>query len=434
MTAMSKDAVKIQRLEIENVKRVKAVSLEPTASGLTVIGGKNKQGKTSVLDAIAWALGGDRFKPSQPGREGSVTPPHLSVTLSNGLVVERKGASSALKVIDPQGNKGGQQLLNEFVEALALDLPRFMESSAKEKAATLLRIIGVGDKLYELEQAEERLYNQRHSIGQIADQKKKAADEMSSHPDAPAEAVSASELIRQQQEILTRNGENRKLREQVAQVQAQFDSTDAELKAARALVERLADQREVLRADLATAQKTAKELTDESTEALEKSIAEVDEINAKVRVNQAKSLLEDEAANYRGQYDAMTEQLEEVRHEKVALLDGADLPLPGLGVEAGELTFNGHRWDAMSGSEQLRVATAIVRKLNPECGFVLLDKLEQMDLDTLREFGTWLTEQGLQVIATRVSTGDECSIVIEDGFATTANNTPAETGWKAGEF
>ena len=71
----------------------------------------------------------------------------------------------------------------------------------------------------------------------------------------------------------------------------------------------------------------------------------------------------------------------------------------------------------MSGSEQLRVATAIVRCLNPECGFVLLDKLEQMDLQTLSEFGAWLEANGLQAIATRVSTGDECSVIIEDGWA-----------------
>ena len=70
----------------------------------------------------------------------------------------------------------------------------------------------------------------------------------------------------------------------------------------------------------------------------------------------------------------------------------------------------------MSGSERLRVATAIVRKLNPQCGFVLLDKLEQMDLATLEEFGRWLEQEGLQAIATRVSTGDECSIIIEDGY------------------
>ena len=77
----------------------------------------------------------------------------------------------------------------------------------------------------------------------------------------------------------------------------------------------------------------------------------------------------------------------------------------------------------MSGAQQLKVATAIVRKLNPQCGFVLLDKLEQMDLDTLTEFGRWLEQEGLQAIATRVSTGDECSIVIEDGYVQGASTT-----------
>lgn len=168
-------SVKISSLEIENVKRVKAVQLTPAENGLMIIGGKNNQGKTSVLDAIAWALGGDRLKPSQAVREGSVIPPHMEVTLSNGIKVVRSGNNSTLKVIDPDGNKGGQQLLNEFVEQFALDLPKFLDRSSKEKADTLLRIIGVGDKLYELETEEQKLYNQRHTIGQIADQKKKYA-------------------------------------------------------------------------------------------------------------------------------------------------------------------------------------------------------------------------------------------------------------------
>lgn len=80
-------SVKINKLEIENVKRVRAVKVELTAAGLTVIGGRNNQGKTSVLDAIAWALGGNRYRPSQPQREGSVIPPSLKVTLSNGIIV-----------------------------------------------------------------------------------------------------------------------------------------------------------------------------------------------------------------------------------------------------------------------------------------------------------------------------------------------------------
>ena len=88
-----------------------------------------------------------------------------------------------------------------------------------------------------------------------------------------------------------------------------------------------------------------------------------------------------------------------------------------LSVEEGELTYNGAKWDCMSASEQLRVSVAIVRRLNPECGFVLMDKQEQMDEQTLREFGEWLEQEGLQVIATRVSTGGECSVIIEDGYS-----------------
>ena len=132
--------VKINHLEIENVKRISAVAMEPTENGLTVIGGNNGQGKTSVLDAICWALGGDRNKPSNPTREGSTVPPRIKITLSNGLIVERAGKNSALKVIDPSGRKSGQQLLNEFVEELALNLPRFLHSTSKEKANTLLQI------------------------------------------------------------------------------------------------------------------------------------------------------------------------------------------------------------------------------------------------------------------------------------------------------
>ena len=193
--------VKINELELENVKRIKAIKVEPSERGLTIIGGRNNQGKTSVLDSIAWALGGNRFRPSQAARDGSVIPPHLRVKLSNGIVVERAGKNSDLKVIDPDGRRAGQQLLDEFVEQLALDLPRFMQSSSKEKANTLLQIIGVGDQLYALDRQEAELYSRRHAIGQIADQKTKFAKEMPDFPGVPNEPVSASELIRQQQDI-----------------------------------------------------------------------------------------------------------------------------------------------------------------------------------------------------------------------------------------
>lgn len=402
-------SVKINELQIENVKRIKAVKLEPTKNGLTIVGGRNNQGKTSVLDSIAWALGGDRFKPSQANREGSVVQPYLKITLSNGIVVERAGKNSSLKVIDSNGNKGGQQLLNEFIESFALNLPKFLQATANEKANILLQIIGVGDKLVELEHAETEKYNERHTIGQIAQQKKKYADEMTYYEGVPSEPVSASELIKQQQEILYTNAQNQKKRERLSELREKKHLLEEELNR--------------VNADLELAELSAADLVDKSTAELEKNIEQIDKLNIKIRSNLDKERAEETAHDFQAQYETLTAELEKIRTDKKKLLDNADLPLPELSVVNGEITYKGMKWDNMSGSEQLRVATAIIRKLNPECGFVLVDKLEQMDTETLQEFSQWLESEELQVIATRVGTGDECSIIIEDGYSVNQNET-----------
>lgn len=448
--------VKINTLELENIKRIRAIRMEPSQNGLTVIGGRNNQGKTSVLDAIAWALGGNKFRPSQAERKGSLVPPHLKIQLSNGLVVERKGKNSDLKVTDPAGNRSGQQLLDEFIEQLALDLPKFLHASGREKAETLLQIIGVKDRLEELERAETQLYNQRHAIGQMADRKAKFARELPQWDGVPEEPVSASELIRQQQEILARNGENQRKRARAAQLENQVRLMQERVDSLAQQLQEAGEQCAAAMRDLETAQKSAEDLQDESTAQLEQNIRDIEALNVKIRANLDREKAEEDARQYREQYDSLSQEIDKVRTARMDLLNNAALPLPGLSVENHELTYNGQQWDNMSGSDQLRVATAIVRRLNPECGFVLLDKLEQMDIETMKEFGEWLEQEGLQAIATRVSTGDECSIIIEDGYEKGQIWEPAEEKqgrnpseqavsysqsqnmknktWKAGEF
>ena len=438
-------SVKITALEAENVKRIKAVALTPAPTGLTLVGGNNNQGKTSVLDALAWALGGERFRPDAAQRDGAIAPAHLKVTLSNGVVVERKGKNASLTVTDLTGRRSGQQLLNAFVEPLALDLPRFMDASDKEKADILLRIIGIGAELHTRDLEIKGLYDKRTFTGQLAAQKKHFAEEMISYPEAPDEPVSASELIRQQQDILARNGENQRLRAQYAELEQQVQQCVDELKRTReriATLQQLADELDAKHTKLfnqrETARKTVSQLQDESTAELEASIRDIEETNRKVRANLEKSRAEDEAAQYASEYDRLTESIQQKRAERMALLNGADLPLPGLSVEDGVLTYKGKHWRDMSGSDQLRVAAAIVRRLNPDCGFVLLDKLEQMDMTTLQEFSAWLEAEHLQAIATRVSTGSECQIIIEDGMVKDAEppvtEKPQPRSWTKGAF
>lgn len=412
--------VTINRLEIENVKRVQAVRIEPSPTGLTIIGGRNQQGKTSVLDAILWALGGNKYRPSNAKRDGSSADPRIEIELDNGLRVTRDGKNASLKVIDAHGNKAGQSILDELIGQLALDLPKFLQATGKEKAETLLQIIGVGDQLTTLDREAERLYNERHAVGQVLTRKQKHAEDLPFEQGVPEEEVSAGELIQQQQAILAKNGENQRLRLQRDELERSVVSQAA---AVEYLRRKIAEAEQVLaqtEEQYVTASRTAESLQDESTAKLEASLHQIDDVNRRVRRNAEKRHAEAEAAEVAEQVEDLTSRLEAVRKQRQDLLANATLPLPGLSVVGGELAYNGQQWDCTSGSDQLRVAVAIVRKLRPECQFVLLDKLEQMDTQTLAEFGAWLEAEKLQVIATRVSTGGECSIIIEDGLVSGA--------------
>ena len=424
--ADSVQGVRITSLELANVKRIKAVALEPAAEGLTVIGGKNGQGKTSVLDAIAWALGGERFRPDAAERTGSVLKPDIRIQLSNGLTVTRKGNKGALTVTDESGRRSGQQLLNEFVEVLALDLPRFLQATDKERASILLGLLGLQDQLDAMEREERAKYDTRLQVGRDRDKAQHYAESLPWDASAPVEPVSVAELTEQLRKAQTINAHNNEARQYVNRLELRKIDTENEIKR---LTAELAETEKALAAAL------AEDLTDADENAILEQIQAADVINAAVRGNAAKTDADHQAAALVEDYDELTCEIERIRNDRTALLEGADMPLPGLSVLEGVLTYNGQPWSCMSSAEQLRAATAIVARLKPECRFVLVDKLEQMDVDTLREFGAWAAEQGLQVIGTRVSTGDECSVIIEDGTIAGDNDVPAETPkWKKGAF
>lgn len=111
-------SVKIAALEAENVKRIKAVALTPSPTGLTIVGGNNNRAKPVCWMPWPgpWAARSSALPPLCG--TGALAPPHLKVILSNGVVVERKGKNSSLTVTDPTGQRSGQQLLNAFVEPL----------------------------------------------------------------------------------------------------------------------------------------------------------------------------------------------------------------------------------------------------------------------------------------------------------------------------
>lgn len=423
-------SVKIASLELENVKRIHAVELEPAQDGLTVIGGKNAQGKTSVLDAIAWALGGDKMKPADPNRKGGATPARLRVELSNGIVVERKGKNGSLHVTDTTGKKAGQQLLNDFISQLALNIPRFMNGTDADKATALLQTLGIDAELAKIDGSIRATFQDRQLVGRDAKAKRAHAEKLPHHEDAPDAPVSAAELIQEQQAILARNGEKLKAKQDAEDTAKKAEFARTAVSASNMRVADLEQQLNEARAELARRTKEAEEAEEkakvlaqstaelvlESTEEIEASIANIETINNQVRDNQAKAEADAEALRVEQEYDGLTQKLEDLRAKRRGLLDGAPLPLPELSIDdEGALTYKDHTWGDMSGAEQLVVATAIVRATKPECGFVLVDKLEQFDTDELAKFGEWAKGEGLQIIGTRVATDDSCTVVIVDG-------------------
>lgn len=413
--------MKITLLEIANFKRLKALRLEPGENGLTVIGGKNGQGKTSVLDGIAFALGGAKHQPTNMKREGAVGDMVLHIETDNGLIIERKGKNGSLSVTDKDGKRAGQTLLNAFISELSIDLPKFHNASSKDKASMLLKSLGIEEELAKFDKAEKTAYDKRTLVGQEADRKKKHAGEMPYYDDMPAEEQSVSDLVKEQQEILSRNGvkENAK---------RQLERSKQLLSQHKAQIETLKEQMATIQASIETLEKSIADGEDkdydlEPTDEIEAKIANFEETNRKIRANNERQAVLADADLLQDQYDSLTCEIEKIRADRLKLLESAKFPLDGLTVENGVLLFNGKAWDCMSGSQQLIVDTAIASSLNPECKFVLLDKLEQLDLDTLADFDKWLTEKDLQCIATRVSTGDECTIVIEDGESEAGEGT-----------
>lgn len=420
------EPVKILCFSAGNFKALKAFYCEPKPEGLTVIGGDNGAGKSSCLDALAFAVGGAKYRPSNPKREGAVGDTTLHVDLSNGITVERKGKNLSLTVTDREGARHGQELLDAFISNIAIDLPKFYNASSKDKAHMILDTLGIEEKLEELAKREKEKYDTRTVVGREADRKQKAAEDMDWFEDAPEKPVSVSELVKQQQAILARNGH----RQECA---ARRDRNSNRLAEVLERLNELNKERETLESEIEKDEKAVKEAgAAESTAELEASIANAEEINAKVTANAERTRRLEEADALSDQCDALTKEIEAIRAERLALLEDADFPLEGLSVnDSSELVYNGQPWDCMSGSQQLIVSCAIASRINPTCRFVLMDKLEQLDLTTLREFDDWLKTQDLQCIATRVSTGGECSLVIEDGEVKEGEKKPVIVPRKA---
>lgn len=417
--------MKITTLAIENCKKVKTVTFSPKQSGATVIGGNNAAGKTSILDAIIYALGGEKMRPTNLKRDDSIGNPIIHIETDDGLIIERRGKNSELHVTDSTGRRAGQTLLDSLVSKFALDLPKFINASIKDKTQMLLDLIPEKEELMKLDASYKAKENTRLMVGREADKKEKAAEDLPFYEDAPTKPLSISELLTKQQEVLARNGERAKARQELANNKNLLEHLKAEARRLELELNSINERILGITAAITTANEIGE---DEDTSELEQNIADFESVNERVKANAARAERIEEASDLRAQYNTLSTELAELKKARVSLLQNANLPYPGLSIhpESGELTLDGKSWDCMSGSQQLVVAASIASRMNPKCRFVLLDKTEQLDAESMAEFDKWCEEQDIQCICTRVSTGGECSLIIEDGEIAVNNLTTNE--------
>ena len=426
MESVSK--AKITGLKLENVKRIKLVEIQPAENGLTIIGGNNGEGKTSVLDGIAYALGGESFRPSAlTNGDGNA---YIRVDIGD-YTVERKGKNAELRITDRNGMKGGQKMLNEIVGKFALDLSKFMNANDQEKTKLLLKMFPeLETMLDEYKRESEQLRGKRTEINRDIVRMQAQYDMMPCHSDIPEAEIQVSDLIEQlnaesqkekDQEEKRRNAEaisgNLKAMEEqynsmtdtLESLRSQIKTLEANIQANVTSAKQMLEQKRILAEEIENAPASRRA---EITEQINHASA----INDKILQNRNRKSALANLEALRKESETLTSNIDEIESRRKATLQKADLPLLELSItDEGELLYHNQKWDCMSGAERLKVATAICMEAKPSCGFVLIDGLEAMDEKTLDDFGTYLAEKNMQGIGTIVGKNERASIILEDG-------------------
>lgn len=426
MESVSK--AKITGLKLENVKRIKLVEIQPAENGLTIIGGNNGEGKTSVLDGIAYALGGESFRPSAlTNGDGNA---YIRVDIGD-YTVERKGKNAELRITDRNGMKGGQKMLNEIVGKFALDLSKFMNANDQEKTKLLLKMFPeLETMLDEYKRESEQLRGKRTEINRDIVRMQAQYDMMPFHSDVPEAEIQVSDLIEQLNAESQKEKDLEEKRRNAEAISGNLKAMEEQYNSMTDTLESLRSQIKTLEANIQANVTSAKQmleqkriLAEEIENAPASRRAEITEqinhasaINDKILQNRNRKSALANLEALRKESETLTSNIDEIESRRKATLQKANLPLPELSItDEGELLYHNQKWDCMSGAERLKVATAICMEAKPSCGFVLIDGLEAMDEKTLDDFGTYLAEKNMQGIGTIVGKNERASIILEDG-------------------
>ena len=392
--------MKIVRLTSENIKRLKAVEIEPDGT-LQIISGKNGQGKSSVLDSIWLALGGGTAKKetARPIRDGADS---AKVELDLGdLIVTREWTSndkSTLKVSSKDGAlyKSPQSMLDALIGRLSFDPLAFTQLSAKDQKAQLLDLVDLDVDVDALDAQSAELYEERKQVGRDG----KALGTIEVDDTLPEDETSATDLIREIQEAQRLQSENGQLEYYLAQAQARVDDLQTALAEATQKLAALKARPVHKVPDIA---------------ALEARLAKVEDENATIRSNNDARTRNQQADALRDKYTTLTDELKSLEARKSKALSSAKFPVDGLGFDSGGVTYNGIPFSQASSAEQIRVSLAMAMALNPTLRVIRIMDGSLLDSDNMALIEDMAREKDFQIWIERVADGESAGVVIEDG-------------------
>ena len=410
--------MKIIELRGENIKKVKAVTIRPTGP-VVCVGGLNGHGKTSTLDVIAMAIGGKKLCPKMPIRKGQ-TSGLAAIKTDVGIEVARKFTlddsgvtKSTLAVTGAGSDESPQGLLDKLVGRLSFDLFEFANMKPPAQAQVLRDLVGLDTS--ELDTKRQEAYDQRTIVNRDLSKNRAAHDIAVWHVDAPEEETSLSALVAEIDRRTEINACNAKA---AAKLEAQRSFVRTQTEAVKDVEANLKTMREELSRETEEGKKLAIEvdaMKDEDAEEARALLDVAEETNSKVRDNVARAVLEDEMTPMEMESNRLTALMEEIDVSLKDMIANVVYPVRGLTTTTNEVLLDGVPFDQASTAEQIKCCAAIGAALNPKLRVMRIKNGSSLDEDSLAMITELANDTDMQIWIERVSKGDECTVVIEDG-------------------
>lgn len=422
---------RIVELRVENVKRIKAVQINPVdGEPMIEITGRNGQGKTSILDAISYALGGKNLQPSKPIREGADSA--MVIVDLGDVIVERKWKADGSTVVNLRNKEGAkfsspQQILDRLVGELTFDPLAFSRMAAKDQVQTIKQVAGLD--FNELESLRAGAFTDRTDVGRELKAAQAQLDGMPSVPDdTPDAEVSFAELSADLSKAVETNQGNERVRAESKRLELEKQGAVERVQKLREELEAAEMALEVAIAKVEAQYAAIDLLRDQDVESLQKRLASAEETNRQVRAKVARGNQEAKVKGLQDRRLELTAMIEKYDQQKQEMLEKANLPVPGLSFGEDGVIYNGLPFEQACSSEQLRVSVAIGLALNPRLKVMLVRDGSLLDSAGRAMLAEMAAAAGAQVWMERATDGEAIGVVIEDGEIKAAQEVASVEG------